>query len=105
MSRSDNMSHHNKRFMSEMIDEALAEADGDLLENFQWWDKESISHAARSRLAKALRKTGPLFHNGMVYRAGEGETYNDTIEVIEDVRIASEVPVPADQLVEDRGIS
>ncbi|MFL6141665.1 MAG: hypothetical protein ACJ72N_07320 [Labedaea sp.] len=82
--------------MSDLIDEALAEADGEPLENFQWWDKDLISHTARYRLTTALEKTGPLFHDGRVYRDGEGETYNETIEVIEDVRIASEVPTPAE---------
>jgi hypothetical protein len=83
-------------YMSNLINEALAETDGDLLENFRWSDEGSPSHAARFRLLKALGETGPLFHDGRVYRAGEGETYNEVIEVIEGVRIASEVPVPAD---------
>jgi hypothetical protein len=82
-------------YMSDLIDDALAEADGVPLDDIDLdWYRDT--HTAVWHLVLALRKTGPLYHKGMFFRAGEGEAFSDRIEVIEGVRIASEVPVPAE---------
>jgi hypothetical protein len=73
------------RRMSELIDEALREDN-------EWENPDQYPVA--SVLWQALNFTGPLFHRGSLFRFAEGEEFNRGIQVIEDVRLASEVEIP-----------
>ena len=88
--------------MSDLIDAAIAEDEAETSPGsfkakgplYSMWEDPDTHTPAMLALWKALEETGPLYHRGTVFEAGEGEDYRNGICVTTGVRLASEVEVP-----------